>query len=465
MPRTEKTILRAIVDMDGTRFLAGMSRIRRKGVAVLKGMGSMGAAGAAAWGVAVKTTAAYGDEIAKTAKRMGIGTAELQRYRYAAKLSGADLAEMEKAVKRMSAVVYDAGHGLTTYTRVLDDLGVSIEDVKGKTPEQQLEVFLDALAKVQDESKRAALAQRLFGRSGTSMLPMLTKGSEGLKRMKREADRLGIIMPADQVRQAEDFNDALLRINERVRDIKRDATAGALAPLADVFDDLATNEEVMAGWSEIAGEVSGKMADLVGQVVAFGSNGENIDTMRTLFGNLGDAIGLTVEGIGVLITKYAALQEHTKETVDDMLEWAAKKGIIDLVGRGEANRLAAIDQASSDEQLAAAFRLKARGIDVDSVDRQTYQPMLLDEINRGREGGITAAVSDQKRAMASMMASGSTLSAMGPEDFHAALTRELESMGGMPAGTPGSGPQSMSAMAAEMKRTREVLEQRLPEAV
>ena len=106
-----------------------------------------------------KKTANAGDEIQKMALRTGFSTEALSEYKHAAELSGASLDTVEKGVKRMQKVLFDAEKGLSTAKDALGALNLSVEQLQGLSPEQQFEKLSNAIAEVEDPSRRAALAQ------------------------------------------------------------------------------------------------------------------------------------------------------------------------------------------------------------------------------------------------------------------------------------------------------------------
>ena len=69
-----------------------------------------------------------------------------------------------------------------------------------------------ALSLETNETKKAALAQEIFGRSGQAMLPMLRDGEEGLLALMEEAKRLGLIMSKEDAKAAADLKDAWTRL-------------------------------------------------------------------------------------------------------------------------------------------------------------------------------------------------------------------------------------------------------------
>ena len=217
-----KARLQATIGMNTSRFKAGIMRLKRMGRSLnnkifkpLKQAGRamfIGAiAGAAALAVALKKVTDKGDLFGKMSKRTGIAADELQRYAHAADLSGASIESVEKAVKRMAKVVRDGDRGLSTAVDALNELGLSADSLRGKSPTETFDAMTTAIAAVEDPLRKAALAQEVFGRAGTQLLPMLEGGAKGLADLKKEADDLGMIMSPQDVANAEKFKDELSR--------------------------------------------------------------------------------------------------------------------------------------------------------------------------------------------------------------------------------------------------------------
>lgn len=164
----------------------------------------IGAALAGGFAMAARSAINHGDDIAKTAKRIGISAEEYQKLTFAIRRSGGANEDAEKQYRRMAAIIDDLKNGLSTAVRSFKDMGLSYDDLKNKSPEQQFDTIVDALNKVQDASTRVALAQDVFGRSGTRLLPLLADYRE----LKQEAEELGAVISNDAIRAAEEFKDA-----------------------------------------------------------------------------------------------------------------------------------------------------------------------------------------------------------------------------------------------------------------
>ena len=172
--------------------------------------GAIGA-GAAIAGLAIagiKAFVSLGDQLDKMSKRTGFSVEALGELKFAAEQSGASLETIEKAAKRMSVTILDASQGSKTATDSLDAMGLSLSDLQGLSPEEQFQVMANSLAGVDDASTRAALAQKVFGRAGTELLPLFTQGEQGMAALREQAQELGVVMSGDAATAAADFADA-----------------------------------------------------------------------------------------------------------------------------------------------------------------------------------------------------------------------------------------------------------------
>ena len=151
------------------KFVGGIAAAAKKLAAFVA---VVGVGLAAAFAVSARKVAQYGDTIAKMAKRTGFATSALQEIKFAAELAGSDIESIEKASRTLSGTILDLERGLSTAKDGFNDLGLSLEDVKGKSPEKQLTLVFGALNDIEDSSRRAALAADLFGRAGTQLLPL-----------------------------------------------------------------------------------------------------------------------------------------------------------------------------------------------------------------------------------------------------------------------------------------------------
>lgn len=174
-----------------------------------KGLAIGGAAAIGGFAIAgIKNFADLGDQLDKMSRRTGISVETLGELKFAAEQSGASLETVEKATKRMASTILDADMGLSTATDALDALGISVQQLQGLNPDAQFQLLASALSQVDNASTKAALAQDIFGKSGTELLPLFDAGARGMAALRKQARDLGVVMSTDAARSAADFKDA-----------------------------------------------------------------------------------------------------------------------------------------------------------------------------------------------------------------------------------------------------------------
>lgn len=220
--------------MDDKEFRAGLSSATR---AVGAAMTAAGAAITGFAAVSIRDFAQAGDEVQKMADRTGFSTEALSELRHAAELSGTGLDSIEKATKNFSRVLDDAQKGVTSASDTLAYLNLTVDDLVGKSPEQQFMMVASALAEWEEPTSRAAMAMEIWGaRAGTALLPMLSQGVEGLTAMREEAHRLGIVFDQEAANKAAAFNDAMQRMGESFTSFKYDVAEALIPTLIELMD-------------------------------------------------------------------------------------------------------------------------------------------------------------------------------------------------------------------------------------
>jgi hypothetical protein len=204
---------RALTDSQSRMDRFG-SMAARVALSVAK-IGAAAAGAAAALGIAtVRNVANAADEMAKLSQRTGVAVEDLGRLSHAANLSGVSQGELTTSLTRLSRAMQDASNGTGTATQAFSRLGVSVTDAEGNLRSQAdvMSDVADRFARMEDGATKTALAQEIFGRSGANLIPMLNQGSQGLRQMGDEAERLGLVFDQETAKAAEQFNDNLTRL-------------------------------------------------------------------------------------------------------------------------------------------------------------------------------------------------------------------------------------------------------------
>lgn len=174
--------------------------------------------------------AALIDQTAKFADRIGISTEALTQFRHASELTGVGSKNLDMSLQRMTRRISEAAQGSGEAAPALKQLGLDAQALGQMTPDQQLYALSDAFTQVESQSERVRLAFKLFDSEGVGMVNMLANGSDGLRSMADEADRLGITLSRIDAAKVEMANDAMYKVGVTTTALKQEITT-QLAPI------------------------------------------------------------------------------------------------------------------------------------------------------------------------------------------------------------------------------------------
>ena len=233
------------------------------GAASLAGMYKL----VAAWGE-------YGRELANQAARAGVSATALYGLQNAAKLVGVSAETLTAGITTLSDNMRNAAFGgapnfivaLRGLAQASGDVGVSWEELRKLTPEQQLLKLADALKKVKNPTDRALLTREIFG--GEGMTPFLNEGAEGIARLAARVRELrGEMSPADVQRAKnfayaqEELKAALGGMGDRIASIVGPGFTILVRGITDLV--VGTRQWTDANQDWLRSEISGKAEELV----------------------------------------------------------------------------------------------------------------------------------------------------------------------------------------------------------
>jgi hypothetical protein len=166
-------------------------------------------------------TRELGDRLDKTSQQIGVTTDALQELEFAAGLAGASSADLKTGLRILARNANEAAQGSKEFADDFERLGVRVQDSNGqlKSTDQLLTELADGMAGLTSSTERTALAQSLLGRSGATLLPLLTQGTKRIKEQRQEARALGIL-DQDLIKVSVDLTDNQLRLSRAYAAIK-----------------------------------------------------------------------------------------------------------------------------------------------------------------------------------------------------------------------------------------------------
>jgi phage-related protein len=166
-------------------------------------------------------------------------------------------------MKTLSGVITDAANGSDSAAEKLSAVGLSIEDLNGKSQDEQLSIVISALQSMEAGAERTSAATDLLGKSATDMAAVLNTSAEETERLKQEAEDYGMVMSNDAVAASAAFEDSLTKLTNTAGGLKN-RMVGELLPgitqIMDGFSDLIVgnenaSEELKNGVTSVIGAI------------------------------------------------------------------------------------------------------------------------------------------------------------------------------------------------------------------
>ena len=191
-----------------------------KAALVVGGFAAVGTAAVALtkkmWDLGVSTMQA-GDQIAKTSKQLGIDAESYQEFAWAVGLGGASEEDLASGLKTLNKQMEAAASGNSRAKKAFEELGISMDDVKSMNTEEMFVRISDALAQVDDVSKKTKTTMELFGGSGNKLAEAIKGGSSELEKMRKEAREAGYVLSNDDLKKAEEAADNYARAQMQLK--------------------------------------------------------------------------------------------------------------------------------------------------------------------------------------------------------------------------------------------------------
>lgn len=184
----------------------------------------------------VASIAEVEDALGKMAERTGIAVETLSELTYAGKLADLSTEQLGTGLKFLAKNMAEAQSGSLEAKQAF--VALFGRDWTMKPTEQQLFDIADKFQKMEDGAGKAALAMKLFGKSGTDLIPFLNQGSAGLRANAEEARKLGIVISTEAAKAAQEFNDNLKRLSESSAGLARTLAGPLIKAISDTAAEM-----------------------------------------------------------------------------------------------------------------------------------------------------------------------------------------------------------------------------------
>ena len=175
--------------------------------------------------------------------------------------TGVSVEKVGPAINKLQNFMQDAANGGEKQTQAMNALGISMQDLQGKTPTEQLKLFAEKIAAIQDPTQRTSMATEVFGEKlGSKLIPLMSNFSGEIDQAREKLGSMPGVM--DESAAAFDaigdsFNESKAKLVE--------FSAGLLqvaAPALEKFTAMMSGVDA-AGWGQRMGEMIMRIADVL----------------------------------------------------------------------------------------------------------------------------------------------------------------------------------------------------------
>lgn len=194
-----------------------------------------------------------------------------QEWEYVLSQNGADIDSLKTGLNGLNNTVDDVMNGNDKAAEKFKRLGISMEDLKGKSREEIFNMTISGLQGVSDESEKAAIASDLLGKSSVGLAALLNQTADGTEELKQKANDLGMVMSDDAVAASVAFTDSMDNLNRSFAGFKNSIGAEMLPGLTMITDGLTgvingqdgASEKIAQGAEQIVSAITTVLPKLI----------------------------------------------------------------------------------------------------------------------------------------------------------------------------------------------------------
>jgi hypothetical protein len=174
------------------------------------------------------------DAMHDLAQKTGVQVEQLSILDFAAKRAGLSSEDLAISLRFFAKTLTELRSGSKEAAESFAAIGLGARELEGLSLDQALLVVANAMDKYADGAGKAADAQRIFGRSGSDLIPLFNDlAGNGFAKVTAEAKKLGAVISTEAADAADQFNDALGDLQKTGLGLARDFAASVLPALTD----------------------------------------------------------------------------------------------------------------------------------------------------------------------------------------------------------------------------------------
>jgi hypothetical protein len=366
--------------------------------------GGLGAVGVTLFGHEVLKTIANIDELVDTAENLRIGVEQFQELSFAAEQLGSSTESLTGILTRMQKTIGDAAGGNKAAIESFQKIGLSVQDLIGLSPDQQLKKIGSAIAGIDDQNRRAAASFDIFGKQGGKNLAFITSN---LDEATDKARKFGQVISEDNAKKVAELND-------KFKELKGSMFAAFGSLIAEATPAINSLIDLFTKLLHVTSEIDNAVIGMGKEMVGIGAYDPNERKSKFLFDQAKfDAAGTTMDSFNSLASQksnrlspdkaLAGFMQTDKEQFDQIVNNLKTR---DQILTTSFNGLdSAINKASNSLQDFYSRMDQLENLKTGRYDEQGGKPQLKSEefddiardlINRQLSGTLTTSSAKQR---------------------------------------------------------------------
>lgn len=289
------------------KFKEALATIGKVAVAGIATVATAVTAVSTALAKGISQTAEYGDNVDKMSQKLGLSKQAYQEWDYVTQLAGANIDSLGVGFKTLTNKIADANNGSKSSVELFKKLGISTEELKNMNREDIFKLTISSLQKMGDTTERASLANKIFGRSGQELAPLLNMNADETSKLIQKFNDLGGVMRDDAVKASANYQDALTTMKLAFTGLRNNMMSEFLPAVTEVMDGITKLvsgqdgglESINKGVQDLTSQLAQKIPQFVsvaGNIIGGLAKGL-LDNLPTLIQTAIDLVDSLVNGL------------------------------------------------------------------------------------------------------------------------------------------------------------------------
>lgn len=199
-------------------------------------------------------------------QKTGVTADTLSVLQFAGRRANVSIEQLGTAFKGMALSQGNLRDGVAKTAEAYQRLGFNADSFKGLSPEQTFIKLAIAVGNVKDETERAEIAQRVFGRSGSMLIPLFEDlARDGFAKTTEEAKKFGAVITQDMADAADKAQDDWNDIKDMFSGMARSTLPAVTIAVKTLYEMLTLGGSGGGGfWAPFRAEMQHTLDDLKG---------------------------------------------------------------------------------------------------------------------------------------------------------------------------------------------------------